>query len=538
MSYLLWQLFLCLLGTALLFFVIGWLVRGWFKRTPANDNLITDSERSSFQSSLDGGKARLEAETGRRLAAEKALEDSRGQQAKISSLLDQHTAEIKTLMQELADKGKAVEQGETRAADLERQLAERDAKLKSLEAEIAETTPKLAAALAAGTEVIALRARIADLEPKLSAAAEENGKLRVQVSEFSPKMAMAAAAGAEVVALKSQLAQLEPQASKLQASDMELGKLRSELADLQQKLEASTNEANDLNKKLSILQTSGADTTKHLSELDARNRSFADENEKLKAELAAAVAAGAEVIPLKSHIHELEGKLHKAHAHEAEAAKTRLRIAELEPKLAAATASANEATSLKVHIMELEGKLARSHAGEAEKIRWVEQEGKWQAIDEENARLKAQLAGYDGELTKLRVRVGELEPQVHNWETRYATTVAQKDAELSQCRGRVAELEQQSVPVALEQQPAPTVERDDLKRIYGIGPVLERRLNSLGVFFFREIAQWTKEDIVRYEEHLKEFRDRIERDHWVEGAREEHFKKYGERLGQANAASA
>ena len=58
------------------------------------------------------------------------------------------------------------------------------------------------------------------------------------------------------------------------------------------------------------------------------------------------------------------------------------------------------------------------------------------------------------------------------------------------------------------------------------------------VYFFRDIANWTKEDIIRYEEHLKEFRDRIERDKWVEGAREEHFKKYGERLHKANAAKA
>ncbi len=90
----------------------------------------------------------------------------------------------------------------------------------------------------------------------------------------------------------------------------------------------------------------------------------------------------------------------------------------------------------------------------------------------------------------------------------------------------------------MQQQASPKVERDDLKKIYGIGPVLEKRLNDLGVYFFREIAMWTKEDILRYEEHLKEFRDRIERDHWVEGASEAHFKKYGERLEKTNSASA
>jgi len=341
-SYLLWQLFWCLLGTAVLFFVLGWLLRAWFKRDAAPHNVITDSERSSWQSSLEGVKARLEAETGRRLAAEKALEDSHGQQAKISSLLDQHSTEIQALTRELADNDKALGLRETSLKQLQARLAELEAEqvssqdiaeerdalkteVASLRAELSETAPKLVAAVAAGAEVIALRARVADLEPKFRAASEENGKLRSQVSEVAPKLAMAAAAGAEVIALKTQLAQLEPQ-----------------VADLQQEIQASA-------------------------------------------------------------------------------------------------------------------------------------------------------------------------------------------AELSQCRGRVAELEQQATP---------KVERDDLKKIYGIGPVLEKRLNGLGVYFFREIAMWTKEDVLRYEEHLKEFPDRIERDNWVEGAREQHFKKYGETLLKEKSAGA
>ena len=236
---------------------------------------------------------------------------------------------------------------------------------------------------------------------------------------------------------------------------------------------------------------------------------------------------------------ELENKLSAARAHEAELAKFRTRFSEIEPQLS------DRESKLRLAHDELVGF----------KKRWVEHEGKFRAVDEENTRLKALLAEYepklkqaqqhDGELSRLRVRIGELEPRVHEWEVRYTKTVAQKDEELSQCRSRVAELDDRlsklhTAPVAeAVHHHAPTkAERDDLKKIFGIGPVLEKRLNALGVYFFRDIANWTKEDIIRYEEHLKEFRDRIERDKWVEGARDEHFKKYGERLHKANAAKA
>jgi predicted flap endonuclease-1-like 5' DNA nuclease len=418
-----------------------------------------------------------------------------------------------------------------------------------LKAQGSDTNSKLTAAVSAGAEVITLRARVADLEPKatkLQAADAELGKLRTQVAEIAPKLAMAAAAGAEVIALKTHVAQLESQVSKLQSSDAELGKLRSQLADLQQKLQAVADENSrlkaqegDLQKKLSNMQTSSADTTKHLANLDARNHSFADENAILKEQLA----------DHEAHI--------KKHADDSRSFKTQLE--DLTPKLAAATAVATEVVHLKSHAAELEGRLAeadkvRARLSELEpqlktahdelatyKMRWVEYEGKFHAVGEENTQLKTQLAQFaqqhETELTKLRIRVGDLEPQVHQWEARFTSTVAEKDAELSKCRSRVTELETKPAAVVHQHVPAKGG-RDDLKKIFGIGPVLEKRLNALGVYFFREIAMWTREDILRYEEHLKEFPDRIERDNWVEGAREEHFKKYGERLLNAKGASA
>jgi NADH-quinone oxidoreductase subunit E len=68
---------------------------------------------------------------------------------------------------------------------------------------------------------------------------------------------------------------------------------------------------------------------------------------------------------------------------------------------------------------------------------------------------------------------------------------------------------------------------DNLKEIKGIGPVLERRLNQLGIFQFRQIADWSEEDIVYFDEHLTDFRGRIRRDDWVQGAGQAYERKYG-----------
>ena len=45
-------------------------------------------------------------------------------------------------------------------------------------------------------------------------------------------------------------------------------------------------------------------------------------------------------------------------------------------------------------------------------------------------------------------------------------------------------------------------ELDDLKRISGIGGVLEEKLNTLGVTTFAQIAAWTPEDVARMDEQL------------------------------------
>jgi predicted flap endonuclease-1-like 5' DNA nuclease len=58
----------------------------------------------------------------------------------------------------------------------------------------------------------------------------------------------------------------------------------------------------------------------------------------------------------------------------------------------------------------------------------------------------------------------------------------------------------------------------DLKRIRGIGVLIEKKLNSMGIITYEHIANWTAADIDRVSQSL-DFKGRIERENWVEQAR-------------------
>jgi predicted flap endonuclease-1-like 5' DNA nuclease len=59
---------------------------------------------------------------------------------------------------------------------------------------------------------------------------------------------------------------------------------------------------------------------------------------------------------------------------------------------------------------------------------------------------------------------------------------------------------------------------DDLKRIRGIGVLIEKKLNAMGVTGYDQIANWSTADVDRVSE-LLDFKGRIERENWVEQAR-------------------
>ncbi len=60
--------------------------------------------------------------------------------------------------------------------------------------------------------------------------------------------------------------------------------------------------------------------------------------------------------------------------------------------------------------------------------------------------------------------------------------------------------------------------KDDLKRIKGVGKVIEDKLNGLGIFHFSQIAEWGADEITWVDGYLS-FKGRIERDGWANQAK-------------------
>ncbi|AUD02846.1 hypothetical protein [Spirosoma pollinicola] len=61
---------------------------------------------------------------------------------------------------------------------------------------------------------------------------------------------------------------------------------------------------------------------------------------------------------------------------------------------------------------------------------------------------------------------------------------------------------------------------DDLKVIVGVGPFLEKKLHALGIYTFRQIANFNEEDIDQINDLIEFFPGRIVRDNWVGQAAE------------------
>jgi predicted flap endonuclease-1-like 5' DNA nuclease len=180
-------------------------------------------------------------------------------------------------------------------------------------------------------------------------------------------------------------------------------------------------------------------------------------------------------------------------------------------------------------------------------------------VEGERDRLQAELAAARDDGAALERAQGEAEqrapagdPELEARATRLERELEQaraansrQRAEIERLEARTAELQASAAkapagptsaapviaaPAAVEQvsidaqaAPPPSLTRpegepDDLKRISGIGPGIEKTLHELGIFHFRQIAAFTPENVVWVNQHLR-FRGRIERENWIGQAR-------------------
>ena len=109
------------------------------------------------------------------------------------------------------------------------------------------------------------------------------------------------------------------------------------------------------------------------------------------------------------------------------------------------------------------------------------------------------------------------------------TALERQAAEAETLRARCAALEAElarlrpaeaAAPAATgaAAEPPQALAADDLTRIKGIGPVMQRRLGELGISSFRQLAELTPGEMQRINSAI-DFPGRVERERWIEQAR-------------------
>lgn len=92
-----------------------------------------------------------------------------------------------------------------------------------------------------------------------------------------------------------------------------------------------------------------------------------------------------------------------------------------------------------------------------------------------------------------------------------------KESEPQEAKKEEKVLNDEEAPELFTQ--APQSGQDKLSTIKGIGPVIERQLNELGVYQFEQIASWTTEQELWIGSKLA-FPKRVTREEWVKQAKE------------------
>ena len=142
------------------------------------------------------------------------------------------------------------------------------------------------------------------------------------------------------------------------------------------------------------------------------------------------------------------------------------------------------------------------------------------------------------EMGRMREGLGQRDRQVHDLQRQ----LNERDAQINELTDRLESWKQRVAPLtaqlkqqrdvihhfrAMRDESAPAENEnaddgvcDDLKEIHGIGPALERRLNRHGIRRFEQVAAMSEQELAHVAEQLAIAPNLVQRDRWVEQARE------------------
>ncbi len=288
---------------------------------------------------------------------------------------------------------------------------------------------------------------------------------------------------------------------------------------------------------------------KYEADLAAKN----DEIRGLKAKLATASGDASASAKLKTDLSALSG----------ENADLKARLAGLEKDSKASLENClGENTSLKSKIVSLEGDLAAAKTSSSTTAAALGALGGSVATAAVTGGSSSSMDAWNSDYSKIKKRLDELEvlatddeedtdEELQAWTSETAflqskIAILQSGANSDDTKSRIGELDANAVSLLailskarsdkaegiakVRRQGYGAGVRDDLKEIEGVGPVLEKVLNGLNIWTFKEIAGWDGNRVAEVSTNLPSFKDRIGREDWVGQSKELHFKHYNERV--------
>jgi predicted flap endonuclease-1-like 5' DNA nuclease len=345
---------------------------------------------------------------------------------------------------------------------------------------------------------------------------------------------------------------------KMMTSEAALKDLTAELAAKAEQLTALQTEVAEKGVRLHAVQRERDTLRREVEEaeatLQAKAAGFAEMQAQMENAEDVLISRDQEIATLKMWVEQLAPK-------DAEIARLRARIEELEPFVERSRRSEWEQEQERARASAaLRGKEGELDAHQARFTEIDTELGRVRAqSQEELARFRETLEERDREIQQLRATVeelnmlrGEVEKKdiaLREAEERRVMDVSEREEEIGALRKRLVEYRaaqrvgppsKSTGPAGSTAHSAPAAgqsggklrprQQDDLKQIHGIGPVMERVLNRMGMFTFRQIAEWRDQDVEHMASELNTFPDRIRHDNWIAGAKEQHFIKYGEEL--------
>ena len=342
-------------------------------------------------------------------------------------------------------------------------------------------------------------------------ASLERQRAQSEERESSQRRDLEARAG-DVAGLEERLSALEPLRVELGAARVRIEELEGRLED-EREQHRSTKQ--DSKAELEGLRKALADREEQTKDLAVGLERSKREAEKL--------LSGADTQTVKR-----EGELARLQARIDELEPLRARVEELEALEEELEVYAERTEKLEANVVREKEKLAGWKDKEKErreevaefKSRFNQVSGSHKKLQLESDRLRKRLLDLEEELSGSRQDLkdvrGELREQVtlnRGLESQLKKASASKPAAKPKAKTKKA-----------------ATEKDDLQKLSGVGPVLEKKLNRLGFRTYADIAQLDRDGVETLAEKLATSAQRIRRDKWQATARREHKAKYGSAL--------